>query len=228
MRKITIFSLILLSILFIFVNKVSADYGCTQYGQYGSCTPSQSILVDKLVGRPNATTTKGGITSYEYVDNLSATDPRYHPGEYVSFMIKIKNTSSTKLTNVTVKDFVPSYVEPIEGPGSYDGNSRTINFNAGDFNPDEEKIYYIKMQVNNQNSLPSDKGLFCLTNKAEGNSNNNAKDDDTAQFCIEKEVSNTVTKAPAAGPEMGLVLFSGELIALGAGLFLKRKLTYKV
>lgn len=191
-----------------------------QYGQYGGPGPSLSILIDKMVGKPTSVT-KGGTTEVDYVDNLSPSDPRFNPGQEVFFRLKVKNTSNTTLTNVTVKDIVPLYLEPVEGPGTYDANSRAITFDAGDFTADQEKVYILKMRILAQDQLPADKGLFCLVNKAQAY-DGGVSDEDTAQFCVEKQVL-AVQKVPSAGPEMGILLFSGEMIALGVGLFLKKR-----
>lgn len=174
------------------------------YAQYGQPAPSYSILVDKMVNKGN-----------EYVDNLSPTDPRFRPGQTVSFKVKIKNTANVKLTNVVLKDFVPLYIEPIEGPGSYDLVTRTITYNPGDFEPSEEKVYYIKGQIFSQDKLPSDKGLFCLVNKVTA-STDQVSDDDASQFCIEKQVISAAA-VPSAGPQLGLALLAGQLITLGLG-----------
>lgn len=189
-----------------------------QYGQYGQPSPSYSILIDKMVGKPSQ---NKGATSYDYVDNLSPSDPRFAPNQEVWFKIKVKNTSNQALTAVEVKDYVPTYLEPLEGPGSWNGDTRILTWNAGDFAVDEEKIFYLKMIVAAQNSLPTDKGLFCIINKVDAR-NNVVYDDDTAQLCIEKQVKE-VKKVPSAGPEMGIMLLSGETIALAVGIILKRK-----
>lgn len=213
------------SLLTVFASPVKAQYGCPgQYGQYGSCPPSQAILVDKFVGK-TVVTSKGGLTDIEYVDNLSSSDPRFKPGNQVAFKVKVKNTSNTTLSNVTVKDFVPAYLEPIEGPGSYDSASRTITFNAGDFAVNEEKVYYLKMQFASQGNLPPEQGLICVVNKVNA-STNGISDEDAAQVCVEKQVTGVtpgVTQVPQAGPEMGALLLTGQFLALGAGIFLKRK-----
>ncbi len=209
-----LFSFIVLLLITLYVSH-STSYA--QYGQYGQPAPSYSLLVDKLVGKPNQT--KGGITDYTYVDNLSPADPRFRPGQEIFFKIKVKNTATVKLTNVTVKDYVPSYLEPIEGPGTWDANTRTITWNAGDFNSDEEKVYYIKMQIYPQDKLPANRGLFCLVNKV--GAYNQASDEDTAQFCIEKEVLG-VTKVPEAGPAYGLALLAFNGLAAIVGFRLKK------
>ncbi len=77
------------------------------------------------------------------------------------------------------------------------------------------------MRVIPQNLLPQDKGLLCIINKATAESGN-AIDDDTTQLCIEKQVIG-VAQVPSAGPEMGIVFFSVEILLLSTGVYLKRK-----
>ncbi len=214
MKKILFISAFIFSLMF-FVSTVSA-----QYGQYGEPSPTYSIVIDKMVGKPYQT--KGGVTNYDYVDNLSVSDPRFFFFQEVWFKIKIKNTSNQNLTAVTVVDYVPEYLVPIEGPGKWNLENRTITWNAGDFNVDEEKVYHIKMQVYEQSMLPADKGLFCLVNRVEAKKDNVAYDDDRSQLCVEKQVTG-VKKVPSAGPEMGLILLAGNLLGIGVGLQLRKK-----
>lgn len=221
MKKLVTFFLLATGYLLLATN-INAQ----QYGQYGPYNPSQYILIDKVVSKPNQS--HNNLSDYEYVDNLSPSDSRFSAGNEVFFRLKVKNTSSIKIYNVTVKDFVPYYLEPISGPGTYDSNNRTITFNAGDFEVDEEKYYYLKMQVFSQDRLPSDKGLFCLTNNAEAR-NDHVYDHDSSQLCIEKQVSGvpgtvtTVTTNPKAGPEMGIALLGVETALIGLGLYLKKR-----
>lgn len=207
----------LYTLYFLLASPVMAQYG--QYGQYGGPGPSKSILIDKLVGKP--TQNKGGTTDVSYVDNLSASDPRFAPGQDVFFKLAVKNTSDVTLTNVEVKEFVPSFVSPLEGPGGFDSASRTITFNAGDFAVNEEKTYVLKMRVAAQNELPADRGIVCLVNKAQA-SGSNVFDEDTSQFCVEKQVVGA-GQVPSAGPEAGLLLLGFNALAAGAGIWLRRK-----
>ncbi len=211
MKKIFAFLVFVFSFLAITVS-VSAQCG----GQYQSPCQSYSIIVDKMVQKPGTA---------DYVDNLSLSDPRYKPGSYVMFRVTIKNTSTTTFAGMTAKDYVPSYLTPIEGPGTFDSATRTVSWDAGSFAVDEQKTYYFKMQINSQANLPSDKGLFCLVNKAQAWSNTTT-DDDSSQFCIEKQVT-TPPKVPASGPELGLILLSGEILALGTGILMNYKLKNK-
>jgi uncharacterized repeat protein (TIGR01451 family) len=210
--------IVLLTLVFalLAVSPVSA-----QYGQYGQPAPIESILVDKQVSKP-VTKTKGGTLQYDYVDNLTASDVKFMPGADIFFKVRVKNTSTVTLTNVMVLDKIPWYLDAIEGPGSYDANSRSISFNAGTFAPNEEKIYYFKMQWFTQDKLPADRGLMCASNYVKAYTNT-ASDDDTAQVCVEKQVVG-VKQAPKAGPEMNILMIVGELSMLGLGLKLRKKL----
>lgn len=215
MKKI-LFSFVIFSLITFYVLS-SKLHVKAQYGQYGHPSSSYSILVDKMVGKPSQ---NKGATEYEYVDNLTPSDPRFSPSQEVYFKIKVKNTSNRDITNVEVKDYVPLYLEPIEGPGTWDSQNRVISWNAGDFKIDEEKVYYIKMKVYEQKDLPSDKGLFCIVNRAQAWFENTT-DDDTSQLCIEKQVLG-VKEVPTAGPEMGIIILAGNLLAAGIGVGLKK------
>ena len=201
-----VFVFILLALNFLTPNAYA------QYGQYGGETYSYAILIDKMVAKP---------ATDEYVDNLAPSDPRFAPSQDVWFRVKVKNTSNKDLTNVEVRDYVPSYLEPLEGPGSWNSETRIITWNAGDFAVDEEKTYFIKMRVQSNTYLPADKGLFCIVNRADAR-NENTYDDDSSQLCIEKKVQG-VTTVPSAGPEFGFGLLALEMIGLSAGIYLKRK-----
>lgn len=191
-----------------------------QYGQYGVPSPTYEIIVDKMVSKPGSAVSKEGIP-VDFVDNLAPSDPRFSPGNEVFFKIKVKNTSSERLENVEVIDYVPSYLEFLEGPGVYDKNSRTLRFTISALEPEEEKEYILKMRVFSQDFLPYDKGLFCLVNKVQAKKDD-VKDEDTAQFCIEKQVEE-VEEVPKAGPEFGIVLVASQLMTLAFGLYLRKK-----
>ncbi len=217
MNKLAYFFLVACTVLFLVLAGKPAH---AQYGQYGGTPEIQAILIDKMVSK--ASVAKG--QPLEFVDNLSPTDPRFQPGQELFFKIKVKNTSNINLFNVTLKDFIPAFVEPVEGPGVFDEKTRVISVDIGDFEPDQEKTFVFKMKVNGQNDLPADKGLFCLVNKAQA-FNDKVSDDDSTQFCIEKQVGKgkvLPASVPSAGPEAGFLLLTGQLIALGTGLLIKR------
>lgn len=219
MKKVYSFSATVLTLGFAFFMLTSPVQA--QYGQYGGQpAPVQTILIDKMVGKPSVPT-KGGVVTVQYVDNLTPSDPRFSPGQEVMFKLKVKNTSNVTLNNVTVKDYVPAYIDPVEGPGTFDSTNRVITWDAGSFTPGEEKTYFIKMKLVSQDNMPANKGLFCLTNKGQVY-NGYASDDDSAQFCVEKTVVG-VTIAPKAGAEMGFALMGLNAIGIYVGMKLKKK-----
>ena len=122
---------------------------------------------------------------------------------------------------MTVVDFLPDFVEPVEGPGTFSDETREITVEAGDFEVDEEKEFILKVRVLVQDELPEDEALICLVNNSQA-FNENVSDEDTSQFCVEKEVLG-VTEVPSAGPELGALLLSGQVTMLGLGILLKRK-----
>jgi len=211
----------LLLIVFITISKtVYAGERSGQYGQYGGSTPSYSIVIDKMVAEPSAT--KGG--QQKYVDNLSPSDPRFKPQDLVNFRIKVKNTSSTTLKDVKIIDTLPSYVIAIEGPGPYDPKTHSISYVYSEIKPQEEKISYITVKIKNQEELPADKGLMCQLNKVVAEAQN-VKDEDTAQYCLEKQVVTSDGKPPVKTPDAGAelyILLGGALSALGTGYVLKK------
>lgn len=212
---------IITALTLVTAQSVYADYGT--YGAYGSTAPSESILIDKLVALPNGATTKGGTTTYTYVDNLSSNDKRFSPGQEVTFKIKVKNTSSRTLNVVKVKDTLPAYLTFVSG-------NDTVS--AGSFTSGQEKEFIVKARVASQDKLPTDKSIICVANKATayevvstskgGVDQQGLTDEDTAQFCIEKQVQN-VTNVPKAGPEMGFGIVALEMAGLGFGMLIKKR-----
>src|SRR3990167_8380517 len=98
-----------------------------QYGPYGGGV-SKSIIIDKSIFNPNQSKGSG-----DYIDNFYSSDYKFGPNQEILFRLKVRNTSDAILYGITVKDFVPSYLDPIEYPGAYDSANRTLTINAGDF-----------------------------------------------------------------------------------------------
>lgn len=215
MKKLIVF----LALTLISATAVHADSGqYGQYGPYGGGAPSTSIMVDKTVSR--AITTKGGVVSY--VDNNSASDTRFAPGGRVYFQIKVKNTSNVTLNNVEVSDIMPNEVVAVEGPGTYNEQTKTITWKYDSLKAGEEKTEKIIAQIKGQNALPADKGVICMINKSTVRAGANY-DEDTAQFCVEKKVIGA-KKVPTAGPEYGILVSLLSFASLGTGVYLKRKI----
>lgn len=199
-----------------------ANYGqYGQYGQYGSdgIQPGQSIIIDKLVAEPGSVN-KGGDATGVYKDNLSLTDKKFKPGEQAVFKIVTKNVSNVTLKNVVVRDYVPTYMEPMVGPGSYDKNTRIITYTISELKPGQEDVQYVKMQIYPQDKLPADQGIVKFVNKVDAKADS-AFDEDTTQLFAEKEIIG-ITEVPKTGPELGLAFLALQAAGLSAGLFLRK------
>jgi uncharacterized repeat protein (TIGR01451 family) len=223
MKKV--FSLLILGTCFLLLTtNVLAD---TTYGGYGGAPPSSSMMVIKRVGRPIITKGGGVVcdSSVTYVDNFTTSDKRFQANENICFQITIQNTSNITINDIVFTDTIPSYLTPIAGPGVIqNGNTNQISFDASSFASSQQKIYYVLMQVVGADKLPNN--IVCQVNRVDINGSDNAVSDSaTSQFCIEKTmITSTPTSVPATGPELGPLLLSSEIIMLGIGILLRKRI----
>lgn len=163
-------------------NGIYGIYG--HYGPYGQPANISRILIDKFVSTPK-TNGKCEDPKVKYFDNFLLSDPRLKANQEVCFKISVKNTTETSISDVKIQDSIPQFLNPIEGPGSFEKTAKMISFDAGKFDVNEEKSFFIKMTVVPADKIPADIGIFCMNNKATA-SINSASDEDTSQICIEK------------------------------------------
>jgi uncharacterized repeat protein (TIGR01451 family) len=195
--------------LFLFIGLligIKSPVVLAQYG-YGEIPPTVEIVIDKKILNPE----KDKGDSEEYVDNLGPTKYHFSPGEEVNFKIRIENTGEKTFEKVKVKDILPEYVDFISG-------STEVEYE--NVEPDESREFGLKVKVVSADKLPNDQGLYCVINKAEVEADDQ-KDDDTAQFCIEKKVLG-VEVQPEAGVNL-LLLGSGFLGLAFLGLLAEKK-----
>lgn len=199
----------------------------SQYGQYGAPAPTQRVLIDKMVGKPADPARDFDDT--EYVDNLSPSDPRFKPGQTIIFRIKVKNISDDTIDEIRVKDFLAPYLESFEGPATIDNGK--IEFWVDDLDEDEEQIFHIKAKIKSQDDLPSDKTLLCVINKAEAFIDDERSDEDSSQFCIEKQIlgaavtptpTSFLKEIPKTGASGNSFVLLGMIFSLTTGFFLMK------
>ena len=215
MKKLfTIFALSL-ALLAFKPHTVSAD--CTTlYGGGVSCPPTFNFTINKLVQVPG----KGGGN---YVDNLSINDPKYSPSQAVNYKLIVTNTGSETIPQLYVKDVFPQYINFVSGNGSYDSNSKTLNFTINNLPAGQSIGYVLNAKTADANSMPSDKAVLCVANQVTATDTNGATDSDSSNLCIQKQAitnpspqvlpATTVTTTPPTGPEML------PLLALVPGVF---------
>ncbi len=195
MKKFAYFLFILLGLVAsaAFQPEYVASAGCSSlYGTYGAgveCPPEVRILLDKKVKNPS---------NGSYVDNLGTGDYKFAAGDTVVYQLMVENTGNRDLENVTVSDVLPDLVRFVSGPGTYNGDTRTVAFTISKLNAGEKRYFDITVKVVDMASLPKDKSLFCVINSAKAKVGDN-EDSDTAQVCIEKKVLGA-PELPKAGP----------------------------
>jgi uncharacterized repeat protein (TIGR01451 family) len=213
MKRSYLFILFLLTILY-FVNpiKTFADTTTCQpiYGGGQTCVTTNNIAIDKTVLNPQTN---------NMVDNLGINDPKYQPGDVVTFQIKITNTSNSTFSNVDVTDIFPQYLSFITGPGNFNANTGTLTFSISDLKASESRAYTVTGKAASADAIPFANGNICVVNQATAKSNNNDVAQDNSQFCIAKSQQTTttttsfpvlssvpITTTPKTGPEpLGLL-----------------------
>ena len=220
-------SIVFLLAIFSFISplRAFADTACQPiYGGGQTCVTTGNISINKTIMNPQ---------SGNMVDNLSINDPRYLPGYITTFQISVTNTGNSNISRINVRDIFPQYITFSSGPGSFDNNTKILNFDVNNLNVNETRNYTILGRVVDANSLPISQGsVVCVVNQATATNldNNSQVSQDNAQFCIEKSTpaagfpaaTNTNIKVmPATGPD-SLALLA--LIPTGlSGLILRRK-----
>lgn len=189
--------LLLLSLLFVNVSPVNAQYLAPQRVQ-----PSSNLEVKKFVKTP--LNVKGA--TQEYKERADAENQRFSPGSEVEFKIEVKNTGQTELNNIQVRDPLPQYLEFTSGPGNYDPKTHTLNLTIDKLRVGEVVGREFKTKLKGNADLPP--GMTCHTNVAEGRVNE-LFSQGQAMFCVENRVLGATAELPKTGPaENALLLLS--------------------
>ena len=197
------------------------------YGGGEVCDNKIEFTLDKKVLNPN----KGG----EFVDNLTINDARFQPGMPATFKIIVKNTGDKKIDTLTVVDTLPTYLNFVSGPGSYNASNRTITYTVSNLEKDQSNEQTFAVNIVGQNDLPQNQGITCMTNNAQATDNNGITAKDSAGLCVQKDITVPgnptptpmiyqkvpVKNIPNTGPEMLPLL--GLIPAGLSGLILRKK-----
>jgi len=185
-------------------------------GPYGeSLGPCTKITLDKKVQRPG---------SKDFVDGLSTLDPKYRTNDIVNFQIVVQNVGPDKISDATVSDFLPNFVTFVSGPGTFDKTNNKLTFKIASLASGESQTFYVVAKVVD-NIAFGNNSFMCVVNYAKVTENNGANSDDSAQFCIERELPvyqpQPIKKAPPTGPEAVAI---PALFGMGGfGWFLRKK-----
>ena len=228
----------LFGLLFIYIILISVLQPVyAQYGEYGAAIPPvPQVTVEKFVSLPN----QKGIKpeNQQFVANILASDPedrQFAPNDEVFFKIIITNTSNETLDNIHVVDIVPDILDPAPGL-DFSPSQGTVSLDTGRSEPGQVHTIFLRFIVFPLEDLP-DENPICRINKVQVFPEGfDIEDEATAQVCVATEavVAQAITitpapttipvkKIPSAGPEMNILLLTGELLTLGFGIYLRKK-----
>jgi uncharacterized repeat protein (TIGR01451 family) len=195
-----------------FVRPVFADGCTTQYGGYSAPCPSTDLSINKQVKNPAT-----GV----FVENLGVTDAAFGADSKVTYKLLVTNSSNDTFAEVTIKDVIPEYLTFIAGPGTYDVPSRTLTIIEKDLKSGETRSLEFVAQVVPKDKLP-DTSFFCVTNKASVSANDRY-DEDTADGCIQKDISGKSTLPVAGFNDIALMIPFAATGLTGLTFLIKRK-----
>lgn len=219
MHRFLFASLFFLGVFLFFTADVKAYVTCQPiYGGGESCLQVGKIFINKTVQNPKTS---------EFVDSLSINDPKFSPGQEITFRIVITNNEDREIKNITVKDIFPQYITFVSGEGVFDANTKTVSIPVDSLKTSESKTFTVKAKAASDSQIPTAAGgVICMVNQAEATLGDKLSEDN-AQFCIEKKVLGAVyppqkaATTPATGSETIALL---SLLPLGmAGLYLNYK-----
>lgn len=209
------------------VGAVFADTVCQPiYGGGQTCITTGNILVNKTVINP---------ATGQFVDNLGINDPKFSPGQQITFNIAVTNTGASSILQASVKDTLPpTVIFTSSSPnGTFDQNSRTVTWILDNLKPNETRNLTIQGTIVDASQLVKD--VTCdpdkTTNAVVATTNTGQTSTDLARFCIQKGAVTKgglpvfpppkVVTTPPTGPE--LIPLIGLLPAGIGGWFLRRK-----
>ncbi|MFH1601676.1 MAG: hypothetical protein ABIB61_01835 [Candidatus Shapirobacteria bacterium] len=194
-KKLFIFSLLLVAGLSLSAKKAEADY------IYGETEISRKILVDKKL-KP--------VSWTSWYDNLSLNEYAFSGNELIDFKVIVKNTGSNDLQEIKIVDYLPGSVNYIFGGQSFDEDNHQINWEIDSLSPNEEKEFKFRGQVIKPDELPIS-GSLPVINRVRAESNTGEADEDTAEFYLQAEAKEL--------PEAGINLALGTILGLGTASF---------
>lgn len=184
MKKNSTILFVLLTFPLLLTGRASAaTTGCEPiYGGGENCTAT-NLTISKLVLNPQTNT---------LVPNLGINDPKYHPGDLITFQIKVGTTGPT-IPQVNIKDTFPQAFLFSYAPGTYDQASNTLTASATNLSSDKPFVITIVGRIPSADKLPTNTQTFCQTNQASANTGTNQPSTATTQYCIQSPVNPNTT-----------------------------------
>ncbi len=199
----------------VFAGLVLADECTPLYGGGVTCPKRGEIRIDKQIANPD---------SGKFVDNLTQFDAKFDPEEEITFRLFVSNTGNETINEVEVKDIFPDFVTFISGPGEFkreESKNGTLVFKIFNLGAGESREYWIRAKAFAAGNLPEN--TICkIVNRAQAKADDRFNED-TAEFCIEKQPGKKqvppVKEVPVTGA--GEIALIGTVFTTLAGIGLK-------
>ena len=183
-----------------------------QYVQYGAAAaPARQMLIDKKLLNPQ---------NNQFVDNLNREQQTFLPDQEITFRVTVTNVVQSELKNLSVTDKLPDVLNFVSSSfGKYDANTKTITLTIESLKVGESKTFEIKTKVKPAAEIAAN--VVCQANLARVTAGNMV-DEDTANFCVSKQVLGVTTQIPVTGPTQALPMLVLSILFLAIGLLIKR------
>lgn len=182
-----------------------------QYAQYGAAAPGKQMLIDKKLLNPQ---------NNQFVDNLNREQNTFLPDQEILFRVTVTNAVQSELKNLLVTDKLPDVLNFVSTSfGNYDAKEKTISFKIDSLKIGESKSIEIKTKIKPANEI--DTNVVCQANLARVTTGNMI-DEDTANFCVSKQVLGISEALPVTGSTQTIPLLILSFLLLAIGFLLKR------
>lgn len=182
-----------------------------QYQYISTVTQPKQVFVDKKLLNPQ---------NNQFVDNLNIEQHAFLPDQDVTFRITVTNNSQSDQQKLTVADKLPDVLNFVSASfGNFDQTNKTLNLTIDKLKVGESKIFELKTKVKPVDQLPG--AITCQTNLSKVTVSNMIGED-TATFCVSKQVLGVTTEMPKTGPSQTLPLLVLSSLFLAIGLLIKR------
>lgn len=182
-----------------------------QYQYISTLTQPKQVFVDKKLLNPQ---------NNQFVDNLNVEQHAFLPDQDIIFRITVTNNTQSDQQKITLTDKLPEVLNFVSASfGNFDQGSKTLNLTIDKLKEGESKTFELKTKLKPADQLPG--VTTCQTNLSKVTVSNMIGED-TATFCVSKQVLGATTEIPKTGPSQTLPLLILSSLFLVIGLLIKR------
>ncbi len=186
-------------------------YAADNNADYGGGDEEKVIEVelDKQVWNPD----RG-----EWEDDVDKEEHLFSPNDLVTYRLRYRNAGNVDLENVEIIDQLPSYIDYINGPGSYNSETGVFTYTVGELEKDSG-WHSITLDVRVSADLESE---VCVENLSWIYVDDEEMDSDEAIICaVPEEKVLGVEELPVSGATATINMAGFAALLIVAGLILK-------